>query len=560
MTRAFRPLGHLLLAALAATAVVVVSGCEDDDEIVVPEAAITVTIAASSDTLRSGGTVTLIATATTSGTPGTLEYRWSSSSGSFSSTSDDTTQWTGPETPGLYDVACIVTDGKDAGIGTKTLGVDTYLPAVSPFYRGAVYCRTCHEDGDGGDQYTTWVASAHAGAWQTLNAIGNGRNATCLPCHTVGALAVNADPDLDNGGYDETAVERLQGVQCENCHGPGSEHPSPDFGSVDIVLQASMCGSCHNGAHHPTFDEWASSPHNSVIESPATRGSCAKCHNGIYAAVYLDDPAGFQNPSAVSDTLAITCAACHDPHGNSNLAYLRDAAATDVVLPDGTVIPEAGAGRLCMACHNGRRAPTDIQDQIENGSGHFGPHHSNQGDMLAGTGANEGVDPTFPWTSSRHLAVRDGCVHCHTHAHEGDVVYTGHGFLPTVEACEECHGVISDFDQIRAKYDFDGNGQIEGVQSEIAGLLEVLKTAIIDASVTPGARDSLLNAEDFSVAVGDTLITTPEQRASGYNYFFVEYDGSHGVHNATYAIQLLQQSALALGGDKLPAGAYILRE
>lgn len=554
MMRSVRPFIHLALAALAAMALL--SGCEDDDEIVVPAPAITVTVSSSADSVAGGGTVTLVAKANVeSGSTAPLTYSWAASGGSFATTSDDTTQWTAPEAAGLYDIACTVTNNQDAGVGTRTLGVDTYVPAVSPYYRGASYCNGCHDD-----VYDAWEQTGHQGAWATLNAIGNGRNNFCLPCHTVGAKAVNADPALNNGGYDEMAVARLYGVQCENCHGPGSLHPNPEPGSVNVVKTAGMCGSCHNGVHHPTFDEWGSSPHNSVVVEAAERASCAKCHNGVYAGTYLDNPGGFVNPPAVEDTLAITCAVCHDPHGNDNLANLRNAAATDVVLPDGSVVPEAGAGRLCMACHNGRRTPTNIEDQLANGSEHFGPHHSNQGDMLAGTGAYEGLVPGFPWTSSRHLAVRDGCVHCHTHGHEGDVVYTGHNFLPTVEACAECHGAITDFDQILAKEDFDGSGQIQGVQDEIHGLLGILKTAIIDASASPEDSLALVSAEDFSVAVGDTNITTRAQREAGYNYFFVEFDGSHGVHNTTYAIQLLQQSTLALNPGTMPRRAFILRD
>ncbi len=554
MMRSVRPFIHLALAALAAMALL--GGCEGDDEIVVPAPAITVTVSSTADSVAGGGTVTLVAKADVeSGSTAPLTYSWAASGGSFATTSNDTTQWTAPEASGLYDIACTVTNNQDAGVGTRTLGVDTYVPAASPYYRGASYCNGCHDD-----VYDAWEQTGHQGAWETLNAIGNGRNNVCLPCHTVGAKAVNADPALNNGGYDEMAVARLYGVQCENCHGPGSSHPNPDPGSVDVVTAAGLCGSCHNGPHHPTFDEWGSSPHNSVIVEAAESAGCAKCHNGVYAGTYLDNPGGFVNPPAVEDTLAITCAVCHDPHGNDNLANLRNAAATDVVLPDGSVVPEAGAGRLCMACHNGRRTPTSIEGQLANGSEHFGPHHSNQGDMLAGTGAYEGLMPGFPWTSSRHLAVREGCVHCHTHGHEGDVVYTGHGFLPTVEACAECHGAITDFDQILAKEDFDGSGQIQGVQDEIHGLLGILKTAIIDASASPEDSLALVTAEEFSVAVGDTNITTRDQREAGYNYFFVEYDGSHGVHNTTYAIQLLQQSTLALNPGKMPRRAYILRD
>lgn len=554
MKHAFHPIGLLALAAIVLS---LASGCGDDETIVVPDQVITVSITASSEMVTSGGTVELIAVVTsTAGEPVTLT--WSASEGSFSSATEDTTEWTAPEAADLYNISVIATDGQHAGVGTTVIGVDTYVPAVTPFYRGASTCSGCHDGGPGGDQYTTWVNTPHATAWETLDEIGQGANPVCVECHTVGYKATNADPDLDNGGYDETAVARLHGVQCENCHGPGSEHPDPEFTSVDVVKAADMCGACHNGPHHPTFEEWQGSPHAVVVESPAGRTSCVKCHNGAYSGDYLDDPANFQNPAAVADTFAVTCAVCHDPHSHENPHQLRNASVTDVVLPDGTVIPEAGAGRLCMACHNGRRTPESIEGQLENGSSHFGPHHSVQGDMLAGTGAYEALAPTFPFTSSRHLAVRDGCVHCHTHSHEGEVVYTGHGFLPTTQACEECHGVLNSFEDILAKEDFDGNMAIEGVQLEIDGLLSILEQAIIDASDTPEHRAAL--EADFEGAIGDTLISTREQREAAYNYFFVDFDSSRGVHNTTYAIQLLQQSTLAINPGMLPRNAYILRD
>ena len=553
--RSFRLPNPALIAVLGAIGLL--SGCGDEDAtIYVPEPVITASISPSSDSTSSGGILTLVAIAETSGEL-PLSYSWSAEQGSFSTATGDTTRWTAPETPGFYDVSVIVTDGQNVAIATKLLGVEMYLAAVSPFYRGASYCQGCHAGGSGGDQYSNWATSAHASAWQTLEEIGQERNAVCLECHTVGARGLNADPDLDNGGYDETAVARLYGVQCENCHGAGSEHPT-DFASVQVTLDANLCGDCHNGTHHPTFDEWASSAHSGVVEEPSGRAACVKCHNGAYAGTYLDDPAGFSNPAAVDSIVGITCAACHDPHGNANPGNLRQASVTDVVLPDGTVVPEAGAGRLCMACHNGRRTPENIEAQIANGSGHFGPHESNQGDMLAGTGAYEAVAPTFPFTSSRHLAVRDGCVHCHTHPHEGDVVFTGHTFLPTVESCEECHGTITAFDQILAKEDFDGDLAIEGVQHEVEGLIELLRVAIVEASTTP--EDSLAFEQDLRAAVGDTNVSTRRQREAGYNFFFVDADKSDGVHNTTYTVQLLQQSILAVNAPRMPHSAYILRE
>ncbi len=483
-----------------------------------------------------------------------LTYTWQASLGTLRQIASDTVEWRAPDTvpPQNPTVRAVAVDAAgNARAATIALTVTHYVPTDSPVYKGAAYCGFCHVG-----THQAWSATGHARAYETLAAIGVQDNPYCLQCHTVGSKGVGADPALNNGAYNDIPIAALRGVQCENCHGPGSEHPGAAAG-LPASLDAADCGTCHNGAHHPTYDEWASSAHGDSRDlSGATRAACVKCHNGAYAASYLDNPGAFVNPAAVTATEDITCAVCHDPHGNDNRANLRNAAASDIVLPDGSVIPEAGAGRLCMACHNGRRTPTNILDQINNGSAQFGPHHSNQGDMLAGTGAYEGINPAFAWGSSTHLAIQDGCVNCHTHAHEGTPAYTGHTFLPTVEACRPCHGGVTSFEQVAAFGDWDGDGAIEGVQLEIDGLIAMLRQAIIDASASPESR-ALLEG-DFEANLGQASVTTADQRKAGYNLRFVQYDHSRGVHNARYAVQLLQQSILFLQPGKLAADKLLL--
>jgi hypothetical protein len=429
---------------------------------------------------------------------------------------------------------------------------------------GVAYCATCHgPEGQAPRVYEAWAGSAHAGAIEALQAIGQGENAYCLPCHTVGSKGLNADPALNNGGYDETAVARLADVQCENCHGPASDHSAVSVGSVEVTIDADVCGQCHTDAHHPTYDEWQESGHSNNSNSAALRASCAKCHNGLFADEYLNNPEGFTNPTSDPTVRApISCAVCHDPHGNENPGSLRDAAVTDRSLPNAQIVEVAGAGRLCMSCHNGQRSTGDVNTQINSGTRDFGPHHSCQGDMLAGVNAYQGVNGSFPWTTSRHILVEDACVTCHTHPNEGDpqngiANFTGHTFEPTVEACLPCHGDLDSFEDVRAKQDYDGNGTIEGIQIEVEGLLDILRETIIEASAT--TEDSLALVANFSGSLGDTLTTTVNQRKAAYNWAFVSYDGSKGVHNATYSVQLLQQSILFLDHGALPKRAHVLR-
>lgn len=568
MTRfsALKPFAPALLLSFLFLA----AGCGDEEVVeVVQEPAIQVSVSVSAENVDAGGKVTVIAAAEAEN-PGVLAYSWKSTAGTFSSAANDTTVWIAPDEPNLYTLSCVVTDGADVGIGSDRVMVGAYVPSVEPYYIGAATCAECHAGGGGGDQYTTWSATAHATAVETLRGIGMGTNAYCLGCHTVGTYGLGVDPevDVDNGGYDETSVARLEGVQCENCHGAASEHVdgTEDEGkahaalSVAVSLTDTLCGQCHTDEHHPTWDEWQESPHASVVTSAATRGSCAKCHNGLVAYQYLDAPNGFPTPANPTETVAHTCAVCHDPHGNDNPGQLRNASVTDIALPNSPLIPNAGAGRLCMSCHNGRRTETDVESQIEDGTAHLGPHHSVQGDMLAGVNAYEDVDTNFTFTSSKHILVQDACITCHVARQEEELPYfTGHTFEPTTHACQPCHGAISEFTDIVAKEDFDGDGAIEGVQDEVRGLLDSLRVAIIDASVTEEAREAIEEAEDFTEVVGDTLVSTRDQRAASYNWAFVEFDGSHGVHNAAYSVQVLQRSILFLDSGKL-AKAHLLVE
>ena len=58
------------------------------------------------------------------------------------------------------------------------------------------------------------------------------------------------------GGSTVTHVEKLQNVQCEDCHGPGSLH-ARDPGKKDLIVakpKADMCLSCHHPPHVDGFD------------------------------------------------------------------------------------------------------------------------------------------------------------------------------------------------------------------------------------------------------------------------------------------------------------------
>jgi hypothetical protein len=244
---------------------------------------------------------------------------------------------------------------------------------------------------------------------------------------------------------------------------------------------------------------------------------------------------------------AITCAACHDPHGQDNPSMLRTVA--PVTLMDGiTTISNAGKGALCMNCHMSRQnAATYVETTA--GSGNFGPHYGPQADMLAGVNAyTYGKD--IPSSAHREV-VGDSCVACHlqnvsaSHPAFGQV--GGHTFRPGWDggtpddksddvhltgACVQCHGNITSFNLKRA--DYDGNGVVEGVQTEVKNLLDQL-----------GRLLPPLGSPTVTVTAGYKR----EQLRAAFNHKFVYYDGSYGVHNVAYAVGLLKASIADLTGD-----------
>jgi hypothetical protein len=138
------------------------------------------------------------------------------------------------------------------------------------------------------------------------------------------------------------------------------------------------------------------------------------------------------------------------------------------------------------------------------------PHHP-QGELFAGIGA-AGVKEM----PSRHdeEVIPDKCAYCHMFK-EGEEVVTegGHTFLPDVKACAVCHT--------------DPEAMIAVMHEDVVGLLDGV-TAMLDA-VPEEERE----ADAYKEAL--------------FNVEMVEVDGSHGVHNYSYAKAALGHSYAALG-------------
>ena len=135
---------------------------------------------------------------------------------------------------------------------------------------GAKSCGMCHKKADQGEQLKIWEESGHANAYKTLQSeeadkiaakLGHETKAVeteaCLKCHATG---YNADASLLGKKF---SVE--DGVQCETCHGAGSEYKSKKTmedhaksvaaGMTEYADEAAIeaqCKTCHN-EDSPTY-------------------------------------------------------------------------------------------------------------------------------------------------------------------------------------------------------------------------------------------------------------------------------------------------------------------
>ena len=228
----------------------------------------------------------------------------------------------------------------------------------------------------------------------------------CGACHTTGYSLDGHQDDLE--GIIGTWV--FPGIQCEECHGPGSRHSEDPYGVLmNVDRDSQLCGQCHirgNPAqidasggfvrHHEQFEELFNSKHFAI--------SCVTCHDPHASAVY-DDPdlnpdqgirqicesCHWQNEFQNNKKhLGVDCTDCHMPPmaksavGDLEL-FTGDISSHQFSInpdPDAPQFTEDGAFAMpyitlpyaCGQCHNGEKATIKDLDTLSNmASGYHTP-------------------------------------------------------------------------------------------------------------------------------------------------------------------------------------------
>ncbi len=317
----------------------------------------------------------------------------------------------------------------------RVSGADAYR---QPVYVGAKVCGQCHDGAAMGDQLTRWLHSRHAKAYMSLSrpeakqiAKWSGipmepqESAMCLGCH---ATASEAEP------WERDATFSIkEGVQCEMCHGPGSEYMDAKvMMNRDAAMMAGLkmptkedCLNCHaeKGSHrivlgpdtynlekawqtiaHPTPENWKYEelvpPAPAVTQEPGPGYTgvavCAECHAG---AAW-----GYQFSKWQGSSHA-------DAYASLGTARARELAAQAGVEGDPRTSPE------CLKCHATayHRPAAEVRDSYSVHQGVsceacHGPG-SDHADEAAAKGPSQALSVHFSKTS------QETCQACHANAH-----------------------------------------------------------------------------------------------------------------------------------------------
>jgi hypothetical protein len=208
--------------------------------------------------------------------------------------------------------------------------------------------------GMGHNQHNFFGGEDHG--WVDYNASTENKyyNYGCFKCHTTGGVTEGSwlVGVADLGNFTE------EGIGCESCHGPGSDHAeSPSKTNIDRVYEFVhadnssggltigdevltpdpekdrvnfLCGTCHNRGyadpidasggfirHHEQWEEMVATPH---YEAFGDEG-CSKCHEPHTRVLWDGDGVTMDCSSCHSDQAAVTnhpgpsnCIECHMPY------------------------------------------------------------------------------------------------------------------------------------------------------------------------------------------------------------------------------------------------------
>jgi hypothetical protein len=422
-------------------------------------------------------------------------------------------------------------------------------------------------------------------------------------------LLGNPDPDnWTRVLSDHPETGRLANAQCENCHGPvEASHANTSISSISIASE--NCATCHGEPlRHARYQQWQLSRHANytLAEEEGSSGNCSRCHTGngflAWLPVLLGEEEGDPGDSvavtwSTDEVHPQTCVTCHDPHSTGTKSGIPTDATVRIsddtpLLLAGFEAHDVGRGALCMTCHNTRRGlrnDSNFDEIFGTSEVTRAPHGGAQTDMLMGENAylvevgNRGNHST---DVGGDRGLPDTCVTCHMEETPppDDLAYnqggTNHTFFASPEICADCHfglpaeavtrGVQMRLDVLQSDMEqalFDiivtqtGRGRVIDLNGDavISNAGEVQEIVFGEfrgrQSITvtlPGGTFGPYRVNDVDVRAGGATLGHLYDFAdalvvkAGWNWNLVHNDGSLGVHNPSFAYNVINTSVDAL--------------
>jgi len=470
----------------------------------------------------------------------------------------------------------------------------------NPAGHWGIGCASCHTvgyneaaDNNGFDEAVAsegWVVPPHGdvGTWADMLVnfpeTAQLANIQCENCH-----GPNNSTTLHlNGTLMDGARVSLASDVCGACHGEPLRHArfqqweTSAHANYELAIDEGMSTSCARCHSAQGFLVWLP-----LLEAGAS-GSI---------------PAGSitWDADSVHPQTCATCHPVHDPGDTSgapgvNNAKVRVDGSTSL-LPAGFMATGVGKGATCMTCHNSRNGLHNNANLPAGSQNDRAPHVASQTDVLMGQNAY--FVAVGGGSRSPHSFIGDSCVTCHMELTPppAELSYqlggTNHSFAASLSICADCHGtfdggtlqatVASMLDELQAAMEAymldaitayqggggtivaqDGDsvdhvlGNVSSVVAEEShGRQAFIVTDDASCSATPctvqvrkfvkddiaggGNNNGLYDATDpMLIPDGDALVE------AGWNYYLIHGDGSMGVHNPGFTLDVIEASINAL--------------
>ena len=321
-----------------------------------------------------------------------------------------------------------------AGSLVMALGHGAAAAPVKPVYVGVRACAQCHSGPATGNQYSKWLLSKHSRAYATLTRpesweitrlsglkLKPWEEPVCLGCHTTASFA--EDWEKDEG------FRKEDGMQCEMCHGPGSEYMAEEV-MRDRVLAAKAglrtpgkeyCMGCHvEKASHVTVLKTPKFDFDKAFAEIAHPRSRAVGARSLPAAT----PAEGNGAAYVGSEV---CGECHrgqksghqyntwraTPHAQA-WAVLASKRAAEIAREKG-LAGDPQTAPECLACHTtgGPRARARETLHPDEGVGCESCH----GPGSAYIEESVMRDRAAAMKAGLRVPAQTGCLHCHQETH-----------------------------------------------------------------------------------------------------------------------------------------------